>query len=158
MRIRFVKSSYSHFLMLIGAILAFVPIIAVDYLLDAYVGYREKAIAQQHVETVSSHIDASISDGVSALRQVIAASPSGVARNPMMTWAGSPGMRRSRRKTSTETPNKVGPSSSSLLMAEFNPLLPRTNDLSGYASIQTFSIRTSRDGRVSTPWTLGRVQ
>ncbi|NMA96585.1 MAG: EAL domain-containing protein [Phyllobacteriaceae bacterium] len=70
------KSSYSHVLMLIGAILAFVPIIAVDHLLDAYVAYRERAVAHQYVETVSSHIDASIMDGVSALRSVIADSPS----------------------------------------------------------------------------------
>ncbi|MBJ3784348.1 EAL domain-containing protein [Devosia sediminis] len=70
------KSRFSHVLMLMGAVLAFVPIIAVDYLLDAYVQYREKAYAQHYVESLSSHINASAMDGVAALRQVIAASPS----------------------------------------------------------------------------------
>lgn len=70
------KSNFSHVLMLLSAILAFVPIVAVDYLLDAYVRHREKGIVQQYVETVSSYIDASAMDGVTALRQVIAGSPS----------------------------------------------------------------------------------
>lgn len=75
-RIRGVKSNFSHVLMLIGAILAFAPIVAVDYLLDAYVRYREKNVIQEYVETKSSHINASVMDGVSALRKVIAESPS----------------------------------------------------------------------------------
>lgn len=70
------KSRFANFLMLVGAILAFVPIIAVDYLLDAYVQYREKAYAQQYVETLGSQINSGAMDGVAALRQVIAASPS----------------------------------------------------------------------------------
>ena len=70
------KSRFANFLMLLGAILAFVPIVAVDYLLDAYVQYREKNQARQYVETISSHINASAMDGVAALRKVIAASPS----------------------------------------------------------------------------------
>jgi EAL domain-containing protein (putative c-di-GMP-specific phosphodiesterase class I) len=71
-----VKSRFANFLMLLGAILAFVPIIAVDYLLDAYVQYREKNFAQQYVESISSHINSSAMSGVEALRNVIAASPS----------------------------------------------------------------------------------
>src|SRR5690606_31614566 len=71
-----VKSNLSHVLVLMGAILAFAPIIAVDHLLDAYVRHREKAIAQQYVEDIGSHINASITDGVAALRGVIANSPS----------------------------------------------------------------------------------
>jgi len=62
--------------MLLGAVVAFTPIVAVDYLLDAYVQYREKAYAQQFVESLSSHISSNAMDGVAALRQVIAASPS----------------------------------------------------------------------------------
>jgi EAL domain-containing protein (putative c-di-GMP-specific phosphodiesterase class I) len=71
-----VRSSYSHILMLIGAILAFVPIVAVDYLLDAYVRYRERNVAQQYVENISANIDATAMDGVAALRKVIADTPS----------------------------------------------------------------------------------
>ncbi|WP_152658742.1 EAL domain-containing protein [Devosia chinhatensis] len=70
------KSNLSHVLMLIGAILAFVPIVAVDYLLDAYVRYREKTVVQDYVDTTSSHINASVMDGVAALRRVIADTPS----------------------------------------------------------------------------------
>jgi len=75
-RIRGVKSSLSHVLMLIGAILAFVPIIAVDYLLDAYIRYKEKIVVAEYVETTSSHINSSVMDGVAALRKVIADTPS----------------------------------------------------------------------------------
>lgn len=70
------KSNFSHILMLIGAILAFLPIIAVDYLLDAYVQYRERSVAQQYVDSVTSQINTSAMGGVSALRKVIADSPS----------------------------------------------------------------------------------
>jgi EAL domain-containing protein (putative c-di-GMP-specific phosphodiesterase class I) len=62
--------------MLIGAILAFVPIVAVDYLLDAYVRYREKATTQHYVETISAYIDDNATAGVDSLRRVIAESPS----------------------------------------------------------------------------------
>lgn len=70
------KSRFSNVLMLMGAFLAFVPIIAVDYLLDAYVQYREKAFAQQIVDSLSSQINTGAMEGVSALRGVIASSPS----------------------------------------------------------------------------------
>lgn len=71
-----VKSNYSHVLMLIGAILAFVPIMAVDYMLDAYVRYRERTVALEYVQAISAQIDAGAMEGVAALREVIAASPS----------------------------------------------------------------------------------
>ena len=70
------KSNFSHILMLTGAILAFVPIMAVDYLLDTYVRHKEKSLAQEYVEATSSHINAGVMDGVAALRKVIAESPS----------------------------------------------------------------------------------
>ncbi len=70
------KSSFTHVLMLIGAILAFVPILAVDYLLDAYVRHKEKIVIQEYVEAKSSLINSTIMDGVTALRKVIADSPS----------------------------------------------------------------------------------
>jgi EAL domain-containing protein (putative c-di-GMP-specific phosphodiesterase class I) len=71
-----VKSKYSHVLMLLGAILAFVPIMAVDYMLDAYVRYREKAASQDFVQTISAYIDASAREGVTALERLVADSPS----------------------------------------------------------------------------------
>lgn len=70
------KSRYAHILMLLGAILAFVPIVAVDYLLDAYVKVREKAAAQQYVGQVSSQIGVNAGDAIAALRIILADSPS----------------------------------------------------------------------------------
>lgn len=70
------KSRYSHILMLLGALVAFIPIFAVDYLLDAYVRVREKAVAQQSVNTISSQIDISVNDAIAALRRILADSPS----------------------------------------------------------------------------------
>ena len=43
-----VKSRFSHIVMLLSAIFAFVPVMAVDYLLDNYVRVRERAQLQQH--------------------------------------------------------------------------------------------------------------
>lgn len=63
-------------MMLIGAILSFVPIVAVDFLLDAYVRHREKVFAQEYVNSISSQINAATVDAVAALRQVVADSPS----------------------------------------------------------------------------------
>lgn len=70
------KSKFLQVLMLLGAILAFVPIIAVDYLLDSYARHREKSFLQEFVTVASSHINSSAMDAVSALRKVMAASPS----------------------------------------------------------------------------------
>ena len=70
------KSNYSHILTLLGALLAFVPIIAVDYLLDGYVREREKNTTQQYVATVTSQIEISVGDAISALRRILSESPS----------------------------------------------------------------------------------
>lgn len=70
------QSRYSHILMLLGAILAFAPILAVDYLLDAYVRVREKAVIQQSASLVSSQIEIGAMDAVASLRRILAASPS----------------------------------------------------------------------------------
>ena len=70
------KSRYSHILTLIGALLAFVPIVAVDYLLDSYVRVREKGQTQQYVSAVTSQIEIGVNDAISALRRILADSPS----------------------------------------------------------------------------------
>ncbi|MBU1305703.1 MAG: hypothetical protein KKF33_09305, partial [Alphaproteobacteria bacterium] len=62
--------------MLIGAILAFVPILSVDYLLDAYVRIREKNEANQYVAAITSQIDTSSNSAMAALRTVLSDSPS----------------------------------------------------------------------------------
>jgi EAL domain-containing protein (putative c-di-GMP-specific phosphodiesterase class I) len=62
--------------MLVGAILAFLPILAVDYLLDNYVRVREKALALQHVSAMSAQIESSTVAAIEALRKILADSPS----------------------------------------------------------------------------------
>lgn len=70
------KSKYSHILTLLGALLAFVPIVAVDYLLDSYVRVREKIATEQYVASVSSQIEIGVGDAIASLRRILAESPS----------------------------------------------------------------------------------
>ena len=70
------KSRYSHILTLIGALLSFAPIIAVDYLLDSYVRAQEKAATKQYVAGITSQIELGVNDAVRALRRILAESPS----------------------------------------------------------------------------------
>jgi EAL domain-containing protein (putative c-di-GMP-specific phosphodiesterase class I) len=71
-----VQSRYSNVLMLIGAILAFAPILAVDFLLDSYVRVREKATSERYAAAVSSQIESAVGETVASLRTVLASSPS----------------------------------------------------------------------------------
>ncbi|MFD1252167.1 putative membrane protein YjcC [Devosia equisanguinis] len=70
------KSNIIHVLMLVGAILAFVPILAVDYFLDGYALYRERAVVQRHVDEIAATIDANALEGADVLRKVVSAVPS----------------------------------------------------------------------------------
>ena len=63
-------------MMLLGAVVAFVPIMAVDYVLDAYVRVREKDVTQQTVNAVSTQIESGVTEAISALRRILADSPS----------------------------------------------------------------------------------
>ena len=70
------KARYNHILMLLGAILAFTPIAAVDYVLDGYVRIKEKDVSHQYVGSITSQIEIGASDAVAALRRILADSPS----------------------------------------------------------------------------------
>ena len=70
------KAKFSHVLMLLGALLAFVPIVSVDYALDAYARARETALLQSRINEASGEIKNNAANAVAALRQVIADSPS----------------------------------------------------------------------------------
>ena len=70
------KSRYSQLLMLLGAILAFAPILAVDYLLDSYVRGRETKAAQKEVAIAAAQVRLGVSDALDALTEIIADSPS----------------------------------------------------------------------------------
>jgi EAL domain-containing protein (putative c-di-GMP-specific phosphodiesterase class I) len=62
--------------MLVGAILAFLPIVAVDYVLDNYVRGREAGLARQQLSALSSQIASNASDAMNSMRTVLADSPS----------------------------------------------------------------------------------
>ncbi len=70
------KSRFSQFVMLVSAIVAFAPILAVDYLLDNYIRMRETGQLQRAADTITSQIQSSASDAVASLRRVLADSPS----------------------------------------------------------------------------------
>lgn len=70
------KSSYSNVLTLLCAILAFLPIAAVDYLLDGYVRTHEQNVLQQMANGVVSQIRTTTESTVGSLRRIINDSPS----------------------------------------------------------------------------------
>jgi EAL domain-containing protein (putative c-di-GMP-specific phosphodiesterase class I) len=62
--------------MLLSALLAFAPVIAIDYLLDNYVRQRETSHLQQTVDDIAQGMKTSGLDAINSLRQVLADSPS----------------------------------------------------------------------------------
>lgn len=62
--------------MLLSAIAAFLPVLAVDYLLDSYVRMRERVQLQQTVDMVTERIEATAKETIASLRKVLADSPS----------------------------------------------------------------------------------
>lgn len=75
-RASILKSNYSNVLTLLCAILAFLPIAAVDYLLDGYVRTHEKNVLQQTANGVVSQIRTTTDSAVDSLRRIINDSPS----------------------------------------------------------------------------------
>lgn len=70
------KSRYTNIIMLLAAIAAFVPVMAVDYLLDSYVRVRERAQLQQAVESATETIETTVQEAIGSLRRILATSPS----------------------------------------------------------------------------------
>ncbi|HWA18217.1 MAG TPA: EAL domain-containing protein [Devosia sp.] len=70
------KSRYSHILTLLAAILAFVPVMGVDWLLDNYARVKERANLQQAIESRADRIQTSAYDAIASLRKILADSPS----------------------------------------------------------------------------------
>ena len=71
-----VKTRFSNVLMLLGAMLAFLPVVAVDYLLDGYVRVRETAELQARVDTITERMQTGAYDAIGSLRHILADSPS----------------------------------------------------------------------------------
>ena len=71
-----VASRYSHILTLIAAILAFVPVMGVDWLLDNYVRVRERVQIQSSLEAVNERIESGAYGAIGSLRRILTDSPS----------------------------------------------------------------------------------
>ncbi len=69
-------SRYSHIVILVAAILAFVPVFAVDYVLNSYIRLRETAEMQVRLDDIMIDTENSVYSGLKALRSVIDSSPS----------------------------------------------------------------------------------
>ncbi len=70
------KSRYSHILTLVAAILAFVPVVGVDWLLDGYIRVRERAQQQQSLSAITDRIQTGAYDAIAALEAIVGQSPS----------------------------------------------------------------------------------
>ena len=70
------RSKYSNIIVLLAAILAFLPVVAVDYLLDGYVRQREMSAMQRISDSMSGQIEAGANDAIGALRRILTDSPS----------------------------------------------------------------------------------
>ena len=71
-----VRSRYSNVLMLIAAILAFVPVMGVHWLLDNYVRMREHSELQRSLDAITDRIQVGAYDAIASLRTIVADSPS----------------------------------------------------------------------------------
>jgi len=71
-----VKSKYVNVLMLLAAIAAFLPVMAVDFLLDSYVRVKERAVLQNASDAIAANVQAGAYDTIASLRRVLAESPS----------------------------------------------------------------------------------
>jgi EAL domain-containing protein (putative c-di-GMP-specific phosphodiesterase class I) len=61
---------------ILGAVLAFIPILAVDYVLDGYVRVREISHSEQYVRQFSSQIEHGVGDALATMRRVLQETPS----------------------------------------------------------------------------------
>ncbi len=62
--------------MLIAAIAAFLPVLAVDFVLDSYVRARERVVLEQAADGVAAQVQATAYEGIAGLRRILAESPS----------------------------------------------------------------------------------
>lgn len=70
------KSKYSHIVVLVSAILAFVPVMGVGHLLDGYVRMRETAKLQAGINAVTAQIQNSVYDAMNGIEKILVESPS----------------------------------------------------------------------------------
>ncbi|WP_424981083.1 EAL domain-containing protein [Maritalea sp. S77] len=70
------KAKFSHFLMFLCALLAFAPILTVDFMLDEYVRMREGKALRAQVNTVINETQSSVNSALKSLNAIVTRSPS----------------------------------------------------------------------------------
>ena len=70
------NSRLSQIMIVIGAAIAFLPLLAVDYFLDNYVRGREGARLSVEVQSLSDELQKSVFGGLAAIKTIINDSPS----------------------------------------------------------------------------------
>jgi EAL domain-containing protein (putative c-di-GMP-specific phosphodiesterase class I) len=71
-----VRSNYSNIVILIAAVLSFLPALAVGYFVDAYARTRMSTVMQRSADSIGADIESNADDAIASLRQVLADSPS----------------------------------------------------------------------------------
>ena len=70
------RSKYSNLIIMLAAVLAFAPVLAVNLLLDHYVRTHETEHIQRHVDNLTARIEDAANSAIGSLRRVLADSPS----------------------------------------------------------------------------------
>lgn len=70
------KTRLSQMLLVIGALIAFLPIVAVDFVLDGYVRSKESQRLNQDVQAITNETQRAAYQGLTALRDILRDSPS----------------------------------------------------------------------------------
>jgi EAL domain-containing protein (putative c-di-GMP-specific phosphodiesterase class I) len=71
-----VRSKYSNVVILLAAILAMVPVLAVHYLFDNYVHQRETTLMQRAVDNLGGEIEDAATEAIASLQRIVDNSPS----------------------------------------------------------------------------------
>ena len=72
----FLRSRFSQIVLLVVALLAFLPVVAVDHVIDGYVMARETTALQTTVDAITHDSQLTVHEGIQSLRRILANSPS----------------------------------------------------------------------------------
>ncbi|WP_425033328.1 EAL domain-containing protein [Pelagibacterium sp.] len=70
------RSRFSQIVLLVVALLAFLPVVAVDHVIDGYVKARETTALQTTVDAITHDSQLTVQEGIQSLRRILANSPS----------------------------------------------------------------------------------
>lgn len=70
------KSKVGNFVMLVAMLLAFTPVVAVNFALNSYVRARQTSHLQDAIDSATAQIQTAAYDGIGSLRRILANSPS----------------------------------------------------------------------------------